>query len=181
MEGKKPLAFIDNPSKKALRELRENGKITPIVDIIENRFKEFIKGRELLEVYDKPSVHQELFDALKSLDKRENDYGHYVSKRKKGIKSDRSSGRPFSKENDPFYFAERLYLGMFVGGQCLDAFKSKKPLPKKSELIRKILADDELAERTGFSKIKRTKQNQKIDEAYELMYGIPYSAAKPPQ
>ena len=135
----------------------------------------------MLEEYDEPSIHQELFDSLKSLDQRENEYGYYLEKRKKGIKSDRSGGRPFNKENDPFYFAERIYLGMFIGEQCLDAFKGKKPLPKKSELIRKILADEELAERTGFSEIKRTKQNERIDEAYELVYGIPYSAAKPPQ
>ena len=152
----------------AMVALVKYGKVTPLVDVIASRLAE---GKK---------VHSEALEALRALDHWDGGLDYYIKPLPKSSRVKRDTGRPTNAEKDQFYHFRRNLLILTISKICYECVENcDAQLPTKSELTRRILADEDTAHITGFARLARTRRYELIDELYEEEYNEKYPAGKP--
>ena len=152
----------------AMVELVRHGKVTPLVDVIALRLSE---GKK---------IHAEALEALRALDHWDGGLDYYIKPLPKSSRVKHDAGRPTNAEKDQFYHFRRVLLILTISKICYECVENgEAQLPTKSELTRRLLADQDMANMTGFAKLARTRRYELIDELYEEKYNEKYPAGKP--
>ena len=167
MAGKQ-INWMADDEYAAMVELVRHGKITPLVDVIALRLAE---GKK---------IHTEALEALRSLDRWDGGLDYFIQPLPKSSRVKRNAGRPTNAENDQFYHFRRNLLILTISKICYECVENgEAQLPTKSELTRRILADEDAAHITEFAKLARTRRYELIDELYAEQYNEKYPAGKP--
>ena len=164
----KPINWMADDEYAAMVELVRYGKVTPLVDIIASRLAEGGK------------IHTEALEALRALDSWNGGLDYYIKPLPNSSRVKRDAGRPTNAEKDQFYHFRRNLLILTISKICYECVENgEAKLPTKSELTRRILADEDTANITGFAKLARTRRYELIDELYAERYNEKYPAGKP--
>ena len=166
MAGKQ-INWMADDEYAAMVELVRHGKVTPLVDVIASRLA------------DGKKIHTEALEALRSLDRWDGGLDCYIKPLPKSSRVKRNAGRPTNAERDQFYHFRRNLLILTISKICYECIENgETQLPTKSELTRRILADQDTANITGFAKLGRTRRYELIDELYAEKYNEKYPAGK---
>ena len=164
----KQINWMTEDEYAAMAELVRYGKVSPLVDVIASRLAE---GKK---------VHTEALEALRALDRWDGGLNYYIKPLPKSSRAKRDAGRPPNAEKDQFYRFRRNLLILTISKICYECVENREAqLPTKSELTRRILADKDTANITGFAKLARTRRYELIDELYAEKYNEKYPAGKP--
>ena len=164
----KQINWMADDEYAAMVALVKHGKVTPLVDVIASRLAE---GKK---------IHAEALEALRALDNWDGGLDYYIKPLPKSSRVKRDAGRPTNAEKDPFYHFRRILLILTISKLCYECVENgEAQLPTKSELTRRILADLDTANITGFAKLGRTRRYELIDELYAEKYNEKYPAGKP--
>ena len=152
----------------AMVALVKYGKVTPLVDVIASRLAE---GKK---------IHAEALEALRALDHWGGGLDYFIQPLPKSSRVKRNAGRPTNAEKDQFYHFRRILLILTISKICYECVENgEAQLPTKSELTRRILAEQDTANITRFAKLGRTRRYELIDELYAEKYNEKYPAGKP--